>query len=197
MVSRWRRCTYITHITYTDRYPPPLPSPSPPHPYLYTSIHPHAHLRLRTPHARPPSPPAPTLGQALLHFLDRPLELPRSYIDEACPVFDCCCAPGAPHNVSEETRAALRTAAAAATGSMPPRNAGTVDAPRLTEAPRLVVDGLEDSRYRTVVEARLGGLQTEMTPTAAVAAAAALLVGIAAVARRRRRAVAATDALLL
>ena len=75
---------------------------------------------------------------------------------------------------------------------MPPRNAGTVEAPRLTEAPRLLVDWLEDSRHRTVVEGRLGGLQTEMTPTAAVAAAAALLVGIAAVARRRRRTVAAT-----
>ena len=162
-------------------------------PYLHTPIQPHAHLRLRTPHARPPSPPAPTVGQALLHFLDRPMELPRSYIDEACPVFDCCCTPGAPRNVSGETRAALRTAAAAATGgSMPPRNAGTVEAPRLTEAPRLLVDWLEDSRHRTVVEGRLGGLQTEMTPTAAVAAAAALLVGIAAVARRRRRTVAAT-----
>ena len=246
--------------------PPPLPSRSPPHPHLHPCLHTHPYLHT------PPPPKATlhtstpphlrllrlTLGQALLHFLDRPTELPRSYIDEVCPIFDCCCAPGAPRNVSAVTRAALRIAAAAATGSMPPRTAaaaatggmpprtgsmtprignndgdgdgaeddgddgddgdgdddgddddgggggdmpprigGTVDAPKLSTVARLVVDGIEDSRYRPVVDGRLGGLQTEMAPAAAVAAAAALLVAIAAVTRPRRRTVAATAALLV
>ena len=252
--------------------PPPLPSRSPPRPHLHPCLHTHPYLHT------PPPPKATlhtstpphlrllplTLGQALLHFLDRPTELPRSYIDEVCPIFDCCCAPGAPLNASVETRAALRIAAAAATGSMPPHTAaaaatgsmaprtgnmtprigngdgngdgdgaeddgddgddggdngdgddddddgggggggdmpprigGTVDAPKLSTVARLVVDGIEDSRYRPVVDGRLGGLQTEMAPAAAVAAAAALLVAIAAVTKRRRRTVAATAALLV
>ena len=137
----------------------------------------------------PPSTPA--LGQALLHFLEHPEQLPRSYIDEVCPVFDCCCAPGTPLNVSEETRAALRIAAAAATGEMPPRDGTVVDAPRLSAAAKLLVDGTEDSAYRNVVNGRLGGLPTKLKPAAAVAAAATLPVAIAVVARRRRRARAA------
>ena len=245
-----------------------LTAPLPPPPHAHLHAPPSRPLHLSAPHSHPPTPPTPTpphlhlpphtLGQALLHFLDRPTELPRSYIDEVCPIFDCCCAPGAPLNASVETRAALRIAAAAATGSMPPHTAaaaatgsmaprtgnmtprigndggdgdgaeddgddgddgdgddddddddddgggdmpprigGTVDAPKLSTVARLVVDGIEDSRYRTVVDGRLGGLQTEMAPAAAVAAAAALLVAIAAVTRRRRRTVAATAALLV
>ena len=115
-----------------------------------------------------------------------------SYIDEVCPVFDCCCAPGTPLNVSEETRAALRIAAAAATGEMPPRDGTVVDAPRLSAAAKLLVDGTEDSGYRTVVKGRLEGLPTKLKPAAAVVAAAATLpAAIAVVARRRRRARAA------
>jgi hypothetical protein len=96
-------------------------------------------------------------------------------------------------------RAALRIAAAAATGDMPPRHGSVVDAPRLSAAAKLLVDGIEDSGYRTVVKGRLGGLPTKLKPAAAVAAAATLPVAIAVVARRHRRAraVAAKAALLI
>ena len=74
---------------------------------------------------------------------------------------------------------------------MPPRDGTGVDAARLSAASKLLVDGIELSRYRTVVKGRLGGLPTKVKPAAAVAAAATLPVAIAVVARRRRRARAA------
>ena len=74
---------------------------------------------------------------------------------------------------------------------MPPRDGTAVDAPRLSAAAKLLVDGTEDSGYRTVVQGRLAGLPTKLKPAAAVAAAATLPVAIAVVARRRRRARAA------
>ena len=74
---------------------------------------------------------------------------------------------------------------------MPPWDGTVVDAPRLSAAAKLLVDGTEDSGYRTVVQGRLAGLPTKLKPAAAVAAAATLPVAIAVVARRRRRARAA------
>ena len=69
--------------------------------------------------------------------------------------------------------------------------------PRLSAAAKLLVDGTEDSGYRTVVNRRLEGLPTKLKLAAAVAAAATLPVAIAVVARRRRRARAAAAALLV